>query len=76
MKSDPSVCNPHLVLPAAEAVLEGEERLPDRVGEGDGAVVEEGDAADAPAQQRPSHVAAQGPRADLVVEVDDNLKIV
>ena len=67
MKSDPSVRNPRLVLAAAEAVFEGEEGLPDRVGEGDGAVVEEGDAADAPAQQRPRHVAAQGAGTDLLI---------
>ena len=67
MKSDPSACNSRLVLPAAEAVLECEEGLPDRVGEGDGAVVEEGDAPDAPAQQRPRHVAAQGAGTDLLI---------
>ena len=69
MKCDPIACNPRLVLSAAEAVLECEEGLPDRVGEGDGAVVEEGDAPHAPAQQRTRHVAAQGPRADLLGKI-------
>ena len=59
------------MLPAAEAVLEREEGLPDRVGEGDCPVVEEGDAPDAPAQQRTRHVAAQGAGTDLLVGVDD-----
>ena len=51
---------------AVEAVLEGEEGLPDGVGEGDGAVVQEGHAPHAPTEQRPSHVATQGARSDLL----------